>query len=87
MFLHVGQEVMIRASEIVAILDSSILDQSNETRQFFNRLRALDRVEGDVPSSKSMIVTDRGIYLSKISTSTLARRGYNDAIGRGSEER
>lgn len=75
MYRHVGQEVMIREAELIAIFDRSILDSSEETRQFFNRMRAIEQVHGNLPSAKSMIITDRGIYLSKISSGTLARRG------------
>jgi hypothetical protein len=75
MYLHIGQEVMLRTREIVAIIDRQILEQSEETRQFFNRLRAMDLVEGDLNRAKSLIITDHKIYCSKISALTLARRG------------
>ncbi len=87
MYLHVGQAVMIREAEIIAIFDIGLLNQSDETKQFFSRLRAQDLVEGDPRRAKSMIVTEKKIYLSKISPSTLARRGRSHRLARVSEER
>ncbi len=87
MYLHLGQDVMIRGSELVAILDSSILDISEETKQFFGRLRAMGHVQGDSRLSKSMIITDHKIYFSKISATTLGRRGHTSLMTRTPEMR
>lgn len=87
MYRHVGHAVMIREAELIAIFDRSILDSSEATRQFFDRMRALEHVHGNLPSAKSMILTDNAIYLSKISSGTLARRGLTGSPRRSPESR
>ena len=81
MYLHAGHDVMIREQKIVAIVDVWVLETSAATRQFFDRLRAMGKVEGDLRQAKSMVILEDGIYVSKISASTLARRGQISVLG------
>ncbi len=74
MYLHAGHDVMIMNQTIIAILDRQILEQSEPTRQFFDRLRALGRVHGSLHEAKSLIVTDDAVVCSPISATTLSRR-------------
>lgn len=80
MFLHIGQEVTILVKEIVAIIDlnakpvSKILDEflcTASEEGFADRLT-------DTPSS--LVVTTGKVYLSPISSRTLAKRLYEFSV-------
>lgn len=75
MYVHVGGDVMVPRARVIAIVGVGVLDTSPETRQFFDRMRSLAKVEGERKYAKSMVILDDRIYLSSISPSTLARRG------------
>ncbi len=74
MYLHAGRDVMVFNSTIVAILDRQVLARSEDTRQFFDRLRAMDRVYGNLHQAKSLIITEDAVICSPISAMTLVRR-------------
>lgn len=74
MYLHLGRDVMVAHSRIVAILDRQVIDRSAETRQYFNRIRGAGQVFGDLNDAKSLIVLNDAIICSPISAVTLMRR-------------
>ncbi|MBR6050331.1 MAG: DUF370 domain-containing protein [Clostridia bacterium] len=78
MYLHIGENKIIRKSDVVGIFDSDTATVSKTTRSFLkdaDRRGALETV-GDVP--KSFTVTqnkkDEKIYFSQLSSKTLAGR-------------
>ena len=74
-YVHLGGEKIIRASQIVAILDVSIEESSNVSREFVEEAQKNRKVEtiGD-EAPKSIVVTDERLYYSPISTATLMKR-------------
>jgi regulator of extracellular matrix RemA (YlzA/DUF370 family) len=76
-FLHVGGDVVVSLSRVIAILDLRSATVAQATRDFL----ALSRQERTVlditldGKPKSVIITDDEIYLSPISSHTLKRRG------------
>ncbi|HEY8551899.1 MAG TPA: extracellular matrix/biofilm biosynthesis regulator RemA family protein [Thermaerobacter sp.] len=76
MFLHIGSDVILPYREIVVILDAQLLRQSAAVRDLV-ALAQLDRRVVDLAEGqpRSIVVADRGIYLSPISVLTLRRRG------------
>lgn len=75
-FLHIGSDVILPYREIVVILDAQLLRQSAAVRD----LVALAQVDRRVVNlaqgqPRSIVVADRGVYLSPISVLTLRRRG------------
>lgn len=75
MYIHLGGDKIIRASEVVAIFDVSIEQVSRQTRQFIEHFRQAKRAEtiGD-EEPKSIVVTTDRVYYSPISSMTLKRR-------------
>ncbi|HEY8528727.1 MAG TPA: extracellular matrix/biofilm biosynthesis regulator RemA family protein [Paenibacillaceae bacterium] len=75
MYIHLGGEKIIRASEIVAIFDISIERQAEDTGQFMEHCRKNKRMEtiGD-EEPKSIVVTTDKVYYSPVSSATLKRR-------------
>lgn len=75
MFIHLGKNVVIPSTQVVAIMDMSTADFSKETREFLS----VSEKEGFINdisdgNKKSFVVTDRLIYISAISSTTLQRR-------------
>jgi len=75
MFIHLGGEKIIRASEMIAIFDLSIEKSSKISKQFIQHAGKEKRVEviGD-EECKTLVVTVDKIYYSPISSSTLKKR-------------
>ncbi|MBE3590942.1 MAG: DUF370 domain-containing protein [Firmicutes bacterium] len=75
MYLHVGGDVIIRASDIVAILERNTVVTGAATREFLGFMRARGKVEdlsnGD---AKTVVVCRDRVLLSPISASTLKKR-------------
>lgn len=79
MYLHLGQNTVVRDREIIGIFDLDITSQSPRTRRYLNtaqRQGEVVAVTEDLP--KSFVVTGkRGrqrVFISQLSTATLLRR-------------
>ena len=79
MYLHLGQNTIIRDRDIIGIFDLDITSQSIRTRRYLARAEQngeVISVTGDLPKS-FVIAGTRGrqrVYLSQLSTATLLRR-------------
>ena len=85
MYLHLGQECIIRTKEILGIFDLDSSTLSKHTRDYLARAEKEGRVvnvTAELP--KSFIVTtgeNAKVYISQISAVTLKKRsGYIDDI-------
>ena len=85
MYLHLGQECIIRTKEILGIFDLDSSTLSKHTRDYLARAEKEGRVvnvTAELP--KSFIVTTgekAKVYISQISAATLKKRsGYIDDI-------
>lgn len=79
MYLHLGQDSVIRNGEIIGIFDLENTSVSKHTREYLKRREKegqVINVSTDIP--KSFIVTEgRGklkVYISQISPATLIKR-------------
>ncbi len=70
MYIHLGEDVVIRSSDIVAILE-----WYDELNEYIERYRAEERLF-DISDNmtKSIIVTTKALYLSPLSSLTIKRR-------------
>lgn len=75
-FLHIGSDAILPCREIVAILDAELLRHSQAVRDLV-ALQQLEKRVTDLSGGqpRSIVVADRGIFLSPISVLTLRRRG------------
>jgi hypothetical protein len=75
MFIHLGGEKIIRASELVAIFDLSIERNSKISKQFISEAVKVKKLEviGE-EESKSLVITAGKAYYSPISSTTLKKR-------------
>ncbi len=85
MYLHLGQESIVRTKDILGIFDLDTSSLSRDTRDYLSAAQRAGRVvtvTEELP--KSFIVTTNGsrmVYLSQISAGTLKKRsGFVEGI-------
>ncbi|ADU28297.1 extracellular matrix regulator RemB [Evansella cellulosilytica] len=82
MFIHLGADMVIRANKIIAILDHQSKDLSQDNLDFIDyqikNKKTVAITDDDNP--KSIVVTDKEVYLSPISSQTLKRRAETVTI-------
>ena len=85
MYLHLGQNTIVRDKEIIGIFDLDITSQSIRTRKFLNTAEKngeVIAVTDDIP--KSFVVAGgrnrQRIYISQLSTATLLRRSESSEL-------
>ena len=90
MYLHLGQDIVVRSSDIIGIFDIENTSVSKSTKEYLGeqeKRRRVVNVSTELP--KSFIVCsdekNRGeivVYSSQISCATLKKRsGYVDRLG------
>ena len=79
MYLHLGQDLVVRASQVVAIFDLENATIAKTTRVFLARAQKAGQVvnvTNDLP--KSFVLFEEGgqvrVYITQVSTSTLRKR-------------
>lgn len=76
MYIHLGNEIVVRDDEIIGIFDMDTTTVSKHTRKFLEIAEKENRVINvsyELP--KSFVVTnDKKVYISQISTQTLQKR-------------
>ncbi|MDP5276085.1 extracellular matrix regulator RemB [Chengkuizengella axinellae] len=75
MFIHLGGDKILKASELVAIFDLSIDKSFLVLEPFIDHAKENNRVEMiSVEKPKSLIISTTKIYYSPISSATLKKR-------------
>jgi hypothetical protein len=80
MYLHLGNNVVVRNDEIVAIFDLDNASQAHLTRQYLTRAEQAGQVVNlseDLPKSFVVCQTPEGeqrVYLSQLMSATLLKR-------------
>lgn len=75
LLLHLGDEEVIHSKDVLAILDINALKTSVLAKEFLKKHeqdQTLTDLSGN--AAKSVIITDKTIYLSPLSASTLKKR-------------
>ena len=84
MYLHMGQDFIVREQEIIGIFDIDTTSTGKRTREFLERAEnegAVVSMSNDIP--KSFIVTDfpyETVSLSPISSAALAGRAKKPGL-------
>ena len=88
MYLHLGNNILIQKTELVAVFDLDNSSQSYLTREYLSRAEqsgAVINASGtELPKSFVLCAGNGGIqrvYLSQLNASTLLRRGETRGIG------
>ena len=76
MFIHLGGDTLVNASGIIAIINIENTVNNNINKEFFKTAQeeGFIRKINDDEKYNSMIITDRLVYLSPISSVTLKKR-------------
>ena len=79
MYLHIGQDTVVRLRDIVGIFDIDTSSISPVTREYLKAAQENGRVvnvTGELPKSFVVCAGDEGVrvYISQISSTTLLRR-------------
>ena len=77
MYVHLGGEMVVAVTEVVAVLDARLVAGSAINQEFVRRAEAAGRVRGNgvTAKCKSLVVTrDLTVYAAGISPATLTRR-------------
>ncbi|MDR7239138.1 extracellular matrix regulator RemB [Neobacillus drentensis] len=73
MYIHIGEDINIRARDIISILDKESANSSPLVEEFISHRK--DKVVNLSKSPfKSIIITFDNVYLSPISSGTLKKR-------------
>ena len=87
MYLHLGQETVVRADTVIGIFDSDNTTLSRATRDFLNERERQGRVISiteDIFKSYVVCVDEHGeetVYLSQVATATLRKRWAQGGVG------
>ncbi|MBN6889947.1 extracellular matrix regulatory protein B [Cytobacillus horneckiae] len=73
MYIHIGEDVLIRAKDLVAIIDKESASSSMNTEEFLQREEGLiiNLAKGHY---KSVVITTDQIYYSPLASATLKKR-------------
>lgn len=82
MYLHLGQDTVVRTDEIIAMFDIDACTVSKKTRDFLAQAeKAGEVVSVTYELPRSFVVCESGgktvVYISQLSTKTLSKRRYN----------
>ena len=75
MYLHIGEDTVIRDKDIIGIFDMDTSTVNKATRDYLKKAEQEKRVvyvNYDLP--KCFVVTDKKVFISPINTSTLSKR-------------
>ena len=75
MYLHIGEDTVIRDRDIIGIFDIDTSTVNKATRDYLKKAEQEKRVvyvNYDLP--KCFVVTDKKVFISPINTSTLSKR-------------
>lgn len=75
MYVHIGEETLVRAIDIVAIISKESMVSSSQMNEFLmhGRTQVLDLSKGGY---KSIVITKDTVYYSPLSSGTLKKRSY-----------
>ncbi len=76
MFIHLGDNVMVRSSDVITILDRQLLKSSSIVNEFLD-VQKDKVVELSNGNTKSVVVTVDKVYFSPLSSSTLKKRSQH----------
>ena len=81
MFVHLGEDILINSKSIVAIINAENSMGASSTREFLKVAQEEGFVKKITNEYASIVITDKIIYLSPISSQTLKKRaGFIDEL-------
>jgi extracellular matrix regulatory protein B len=79
LYLHIGEDTLVRTSEIIAILDKESTGFSDVLEEFLTR-QNLDVVHLSKKQYKSIVITTEQVYYSPLAAGTLKKRSQKLSV-------
>ncbi|MFS0646548.1 extracellular matrix regulator RemB [Siminovitchia sp. 179-K 8D1 HS] len=79
MYIHVGDDTLVRLGDIIAILDMQSIKESETMQELLERKKT-NVVNIADESFKSLVITPNHMYLSPVAFATLKKKAMNDTI-------
>jgi extracellular matrix regulatory protein B len=76
LFIHLGENVIVRSTDVIAILDKQLMKSSSIVTEFLEKQNK-QVVELTIGETKSIVVTINQIYFSPLSSNTLKKRAQH----------
>ncbi|HLQ73875.1 MAG TPA: extracellular matrix/biofilm biosynthesis regulator RemA family protein [Bacillota bacterium] len=80
MFIHIGNDNVIRSREIIAIVEYEVITSSSIMEEMIEQGRKRKTVLGPMDDAKSVVITNPMIYFSSLSVYTLKKRSSISAM-------
>lgn len=81
MYIHIGNNVLLRKDEVIGVFSIQSLMEDNKGKKFLTDVKQNREVE-DISAGKqiSLVLTDTKAFITRISSATLLARSGNDLI-------
>lgn len=79
MYLHIGEDILVKTDEVIAILDKNLLNSSPTMEEFLQKKAEVTQnlAKGSI---KSIVITNTVVYYSPLASATLKRRSLQRTI-------
>jgi extracellular matrix regulatory protein B len=79
MYLHIGEDILVKTDDVIAILDKKLLQSSPIMSEFLEK--RIDVTYHLAKNSlKSIVVTDKKVYYSPLASATLKKRSLQPTL-------
>ncbi|MBA9028086.1 MULTISPECIES: extracellular matrix regulator RemB [Bacillaceae] len=79
MYLHIGEDILVKTDDVIAILDKNLLNSSPIMEEFIQKKEGV--IQNLAKSSiKSIVITNEIVYYSPLASATLKRRSLQRTI-------
>jgi extracellular matrix regulatory protein B len=73
MYIHIGEEILVRSKDIIAILDKDSVRSSQNIQEFLqHNVKQTENLSKN--PFKSIVITKEKVYLSPLASATLKKR-------------
>ena len=74
MFIHIGDDHLIRSRNIIAMIEFDVMISSAMMKQMLTVYKENNQLIGSMEDAKSLIITKDKIYFSQLAVLTLKKR-------------
>lgn len=74
MFIHIGNDNVIQSKDVITIIDRNVVTSSSIMEEMMDNAKKQEIVLGPTDQAKSVVITNKQIYYSSLSVSTLKKR-------------
>jgi extracellular matrix regulatory protein B len=79
LYVHLGEDILVRTSEIIAILDKDTVKSSQHIQELLER-KSKEIIPLARGTFKSIVITENAIYYSPLASGTLKKRSSQIAV-------